>query len=168
VKKEDHLRKASGYIGLSMHEDALAEIESALALDRGDAGLFFLKGECLRELGRFADAVPAYGQSLDLGGSVLGNSVGLGWCLKRMGRLDDSIDVLQRAIESEGEVPLLCYNLACYFSLQARADAAIGLLERAVQLDPSFLSLVGEESDFDNVRNDPRFISLAKPTTGSP
>jgi len=166
LKKEDHLRKVSGYIGLSMYEDALAELDAAIALDEEDPGPFFLKAECLRELGRFEEAVSPYERSLGLGGAVVENSVGLGWCLKRTGRLDGAIEVLKRAIESEGEIPILCYNLACYFSLENKADASLRLLERAIERDEHFLSLVSEESDFDNIRREPGFISLAERRPG--
>ena len=167
MRKEDHLRKASGYIGLSMYEDAIEEIERAIAMDRDDPGLFYLKAECLRELGRFAEAVSPYERSLGLGGGVTENAVGLGWCLKRAGRLGGAIEVLKRAIESEGEVPILCYNLACYFSLEKKAEASLRLLERAIALDPQFLPLAREESDFDAIRNDPGFISLTGEGHGS-
>lgn len=162
MKKGNHLERASGYVGLSMYEDAVEEIEQAIALDENDPGLFFLKAECLRELGRFAEAVPPYRRALVLGGGVVENSVGLGWCLKRTGRLDGAIEVLKRAVETEGEVPILCYNLACYFSLKKRRAVSLRLLERAIELDERFRALAAGESDFDNIRDDPGFASLAE------
>ncbi len=160
MKKEDYLKKAWGYIELGMHEDFISEIEKAIALDPADPKLFFLKAECQRELKRFKEAIGAYNQSLSLGGRLIENSIGLGWCLKRTGQLDKAIDAISRALESEGEVPILCYNLACYFSLKNKADVSIKLLERASELDPSFLELAQGESDFEYIRNDPRFVSL--------
>ena len=160
MKKEDHLQKASGYIGLGMYEDCISELEKAIALDPRDAGPFHVKAECLRELKRYKEAIDAYDRSLGLGGSMLENSVGLGWCFKRTANLDKAIETLSRAIESEGEVPILCYNLACYFSLKNKADASLKLLETAIRLDPRFIELAGIESDFDNIRENPGFKTL--------
>jgi hypothetical protein len=52
------------------------------------------------------------------------------------------------------------FNLACCESLAGRTDAAIGHLRRAIEAWEPFRQLAAKDSDFDPIRDDPRFKEL--------
>jgi tetratricopeptide (TPR) repeat protein len=157
------LKEAEGYLELDLPEQALATLERA-----GEGGTFrghvlYLRGEALRALERYDEAVEALREAGDLTPSNVSNWLALGWCYKRTGRLDLAIDALQQAQDTEPEPPtaaLLLYNLACYWSLAGRKERALSSLARAFSIDAHYRDLVGSEPDFDAIRSDPDFREL--------
>ena len=87
--------------------------------------ILFLKGDALRSLESYQEAVPLLVDAVDLAPSNIHAWMALGWCYKRIGRLDEAIDSLERAHEVEPTEPLIDYNLACYYSLKGLKHRAI-------------------------------------------
>ena len=86
--------------------------------------------------------------------------------LAQAGRFDEAIALMQRDAESHPDHPALLYNLACYEALADRGDDALAHLARAVELSPRFREYAEQDSDFDALRDDPRFSEvLARPAT---
>lgn len=56
--------------------------------------------------------------------------------------------------------PAVLFNLACAESLLGRTDEAIEHLERSVKSDERFRELARNDTDFDAIREDPRFAAL--------
>lgn len=52
------------------------------------------------------------------------------------------------------------YNLACMKARTKQFDAAIGLLSRAIALYPALATVAGEDTDFDELREQPAFQIL--------
>ena len=50
--------------------------------------------------------------------------------------------------------------MACYWSLAGNCRWALDYLTRALEIDASYRDLVGNEQDFDPIRDDPRFQEL--------
>jgi hypothetical protein len=57
---------------------------------------------------------------------------------------------------------LLSYNLACYWSLAGNLDRCLQDLAVALNQQPELRALIADESDFDPVRDNPAFRSLAE------
>ena len=96
----------------------------------------------------------------NLFGSMSRVCLALGWCFKRIGNIEEAIRALERALRVEPGDAMLHYNLACYFSLARRRRRALDHLAQALEIDGNFRDLVGDESDFDPLRDDPQFQSL--------
>jgi tetratricopeptide (TPR) repeat protein len=63
----------------------------------------------------------------------------------------------------EGDFPRkagILFNIACNEALLGRTDAAIGHLREAIEADPQAAELARTDSDFDSIRDDPRFAEL--------
>jgi tetratricopeptide (TPR) repeat protein len=63
----------------------------------------------------------------------------------------------------EGDFPRkagILFNIACNEALLGRTDAAIGHLREAIEADPQAAELARIDSDFDSIRDDPRFAEL--------
>lgn len=160
IKTQRILREAEGYLELEMPRFAL---DVLLRID--DPGthhgrLLHLRGEALRALERYDEAIVSLGRAADLSPSDIHVWLALGWCHKRKGRLDLAIEALEHAQEVEPGEALIYYNLACYWSLAANKRHVLSLLSRALAIEPDYRDLIDGEPDFDPMRDDPDFQSL--------
>lgn len=55
------------------------------------------------------------------------------------------------------------YNLSCLYALQNKKDNALQYLDAAIQAGYTGYAHMQVDSDLDNIRNDPKFISLVQP-----
>jgi tetratricopeptide (TPR) repeat protein len=157
------LKEAEGYLELNLPEQALATLDRA-----GEGGTFrghvlYLRGEALRSLQRYPEALEALREAAELSPSNVHIWLALGWCYKRNGRIDLAIDSLEQAQYTDPEPPtaaLLLYNLACYWSLAGDKHQALSSLARAIAIDAHYRDMVGSEPDFDPLRSDPDFRQL--------
>lgn len=160
VRLQRILREVEGYLELGLARRALETLERIENPGTFKGKQLFLKGEALRSLQRYADALEPLERAADLMPSNVEVYVALGWCYKRTGRLDLAIKALERAQEAEPEEPLIHYNLACYWSLAGEKQRALEYLSQAFTMRPALKDLVGSESDFDSLRSDPDFLAL--------
>jgi tetratricopeptide (TPR) repeat protein len=73
---------------------------------------------------------------------------------------DKAHEALMKAHEEFPDDPTVLFNLACAESLLGRGDEALGHLERSIANDESFRELARTDTDFDPIRDDPRFQQL--------
>jgi len=125
VRLQRVLREAEGYLELSMPRQALSLLDRVEDPGTYRGHLLYLKGEALRALEQYQDAVPILVNAVDLAPSNIHAWMALGWCYKRTGRLDDAIDSLEKAHEVEPSEALIEYNLACYYSLKGIKQRAL-------------------------------------------
>jgi len=176
IRRQRILSEIEGYLELLMlFDDALAAskdnrhriaqraLNSFDRLSEGTrAGAIgqHLRGQALRALDRFADAVIPLRAAADLEPENLHIWLALGWCYKRCDRLDLAIESLQEALAAKPGTAILHYNLACYWSLAQNVEAALSHLATAFELDPDYKELVHKEHDFDPIRDNPDFRQL--------
>jgi hypothetical protein len=67
---------------------------------------------------------------------------------------------LENAAEIHANEGIVQFNLACYLSLAGKTARAIEHLKLAIALDPTYKKMMVTESDFDPIRDDPRFQAL--------
>jgi tetratricopeptide (TPR) repeat protein len=92
----------------------------------------------------------------------------VGFGLYRQGDVDGARAEIQAAVAERPDEWQGHFNLACLEALTGRNDAALSALERAAELDPETVArLAREDSDFDALRNDPRYLAVAgQPNAG--
>jgi hypothetical protein len=76
------------------------------------------------------------------------------------GEYDKAHETLMKALDEDPEDATVLFNLACAESLLGRTDDAIGHLRQSIANDESFRELARTDTDFDAVRDDPRFQEL--------
>jgi tetratricopeptide (TPR) repeat protein len=156
------LDEAEGYIMLDLPERALAILESRPAWGSVQFAASVLKGEALRRLGRWREALTALERAARIDPTHVSLAIALGWCYKRTHRLAQAIDALERSVREHPEEPLLHYNLACYWSLAGQIEPSIKALVRAVDLDRSLCDGLANEPDLAAVRAHPVYRRLAE------
>lgn len=161
IRRQQLVRQAEGYLELGMAEHALNVLARCGDPDSLPGQACYLRGEALRGLERYHEAVPSLSRAADLlPEKAVEVGLALGWCYKRVGRIDLAIQALERALDEEPNQALVHYNLACYYSLAGNKRQALMFLTRALSLDQQLRDLIADEADFDNVRNDPAFRAL--------
>lgn len=156
------LDEAEGYLMLELPEYALRILESRDEWPLMTFEASFLKGETLRALERYREALVELEVAAALRPDDIGVALAQGWCYKRTNRLAEAVDALERAAKHEPDNALIHYNLACYWSLAANPSRALSELAIALSLDPDLRGLIAEESDFDPLRGAPAFERLAR------
>jgi hypothetical protein len=66
-------------------------------------------------------------------------------------------EAIEAAIADRPEAWQGHFNAACFESLTGHKEAAIAHLKRAIELDPQAREAARKDSDFDAIRDDPRF-----------
>jgi len=139
----------------------------ALALLRGleqlgdpCGSLFYLKGQTLRTMERYEEAIEPLSLAGDEDPKNLCVWLALGWCYKRTARLDLAIESLEEALAVDPSAAIVYYNLACYWSLANNLQLALDYLAQAFDINPNYRDLVNDERDFDPIRNEPGFQAL--------
>jgi uncharacterized Ntn-hydrolase superfamily protein len=73
------------------------------------------------------------------------------------GKYAQGVKVLREALGRHGEEPVLLYDLACFESLAGDTEEALGHVARSLELDPQLRPGAAADSDFEALRQDPRF-----------
>jgi len=154
------LDEAEGYLMIGLPRRSLQILDSRRDWSTMPFEANLLRGEALRSLNRYREALKPLEIAANLRPSDKSVALALGWCYKRTNRLAQAIDALQRALLAHPDDALLHYNLACYWSLASNGSKAVDALTAALELDPDLRSLIAEESDFDQLRGNPEFDRL--------
>jgi tetratricopeptide (TPR) repeat protein len=160
IRREHKLRVAEGYLEIGLPRQALAELETLGESAQGDGRVGYMRGEALRELGRYEDAIGQLESAISILPDEIPPYLALAWCYKRTDRLPLAIESIEKAIRIDPGQGILHYNLACYWSLAARPRLSLRHLERALELDDRFRELAHDEPDFIALRDNPRFQEL--------
>lgn len=77
-------------------------------------------------------------------------------------RQQDGLVVDLRLVELRPQDPRVHYNLACRYALLHQSDAALRTLRRALELGYRDFRYIEQDSDWDQLRRDPRFQRLIR------
>jgi tetratricopeptide (TPR) repeat protein len=155
------LESAEGYMALGMHEDALVELDAALAQQPDCADAVSTRAFVLLHVRRYAEAEAWFAKLLALQPENTEGWIHLAYCRRRTQSLEAAVEALEHALHLQAAHPLANYNMACYRAVQGRHDEALRLLENAVRKDKAYGRLARDEEDFESIRRLPGFQSLA-------
>ncbi len=139
---------------------AIQELEGLPDRRRWRAEKAYLRGQALRTMERYAEAIEFLDEAAKLQPINMQIQLAMGWCYKRVNRLDLAIQALEQVIEAYPDEGIVHYNLACYWSLVGNKGLALQYLTQSFDLDPNYREMVAAESDFDGLRDDPDFQML--------
>jgi tetratricopeptide (TPR) repeat protein len=156
------LEEAEGYLMLEMPSYALGILESRDEWPSMPFEASFLKGEALRCLDRYREALVSLEVAASLRPEDVAVALAQGWCYKRTNRLAQAVDALERAAQHEPDNALIHYNLACYWSLAGNTSKALEELSIALRLKPEMRRLIPDEDDFHSLRGNSTFERLVR------
>ncbi len=80
-----------------------------------------------------------------------------------LGDTERALEFARKSLEIDPDDPMLLYNIACTYSLLHRTDEALDCLERAIDRGFGHREWIDHDSDFDSLRDHPRFKAIQKP-----
>ena len=110
--------------------------------------------------GNFLDAAAAYAIAAQADPDNPGIWFSLAYCLHAGGHLDEAIEAHKKAATYEPTRGIALYNLACAYSLTEQPDKAMEALHASRAAGFDLTEVIAEDSDLDNLREDPRFQQL--------
>ena len=146
---------------LNKHEEAIISCNNALKLNPNDEKSFGDLGILLKILGKNEEAIYNFDRALEFNSNnhEILNSRGI--ALSNLGRYEEAITSYDQAIQTNPNEPNAYYNKSCAYSIQNQVELALENLQKAIQLDSwKYRNMVNTDSDFDNLRHDPRFQAL--------
>ena len=159
-KVQKHIEYASGYLDLKMFDDALAEVDAALALEPNQPQAIAIKSAILWHTNRLDEAEPFIARLAALNPRDSGLWINLAYIRRRTQSLDAAVETLQHAFDANPRDALAHFNMACYRAMQHRTEEALEMLRNALHLDPKLRALARAEHDFDGLRGSPEFEKL--------
>ena len=176
AQRQKNILAAEGYLELATALDSACSLDLDLKKQLVDLALnslnqvtrpgghkpyiLFLKGQAHRIAKRPRLAITFFEQSHKIDDENLHTCLALAWCCKRTQQIDRAVEVMQTAVEMNSESCISHYNLACYCALNQRIDDALMHLSFALNLNPDYLARIAAESDFDSIRDNPRFADI--------
>ena len=110
----------------------------------------------------FEEAAEAFGKLTKLAPDQGGAWFNYGYCLHANGDLKKALEVHKKAAEYDQFAGIATYNIACAYSLMKKPDDAFEALNKAIELGFGDANQVEGDSDFDNIRDDDRYVKLMK------
>jgi predicted Zn-dependent protease len=149
---ERTLLAAQGYSELSMHDDALAELDSLPEEAAKTSQALELRAVILMQAKRWK---PALTISLELCRTEPEKTCGFihtAFCLHELGRTDEARDILLGGPEALRAEPTFHYNLACYECALGHLDLARMHLEKSFTLDKKMRDFAKSDPDLAALR----------------
>src|SRR5207249_11957143 len=131
---QKHIQYASGYLDLKMFDEALREVDAALALEPNQPQAIAMKSAVLWHLNRLNEAEPFVARLAEMNPRDAGIWINLAYIRRRTQSLDAAVKTLKRAFEANPADPLAHFNMACYRAVQHRTREALELLRSALDL----------------------------------
>jgi adenylate cyclase len=142
-------------------------LEQAQRLRPEDYQAPMLLPQIYRALGREDEVVSSAHEGLEIverhlrlnPDDVRALSLGAGR-LAALGEKDRAVEWIERAIALAPDEPNLLYNAACVFSLAGEKERSLKCLEEAVDMGLGIWKWMANDTDLNNVREDPRFRAV--------
>ena len=150
-------------------EEAISHYRDAWRVRPEDYQAIYLSVEVLVKLGRHEEALEVTRQSLKLADAhlELNPDDARAWylsaaALMRLGQREQAMERARRASTIDPEDPAVLYNVGCTYALAGSSEQALDHLERAIQNGFGQPEWVENDSDWDSVRDEPRFQALLR------
>jgi tetratricopeptide (TPR) repeat protein len=112
------------------------------------------------ESGKWEDAASSFRKLTEVEPKEGRNWQMLGYSLHAAGKLDEALAIHMKATEFKGVAGIAAYNVACVHSLKGDKDKAFEWLGKSVTLGFADPGQLAGDTDFDNLRKDPRWAEL--------
>lgn len=146
---------------LERYEEEIFAYQKALELDNSDYEVWYNKGMAFRQLGRYEEAVISFDKALKLNPNDDEVWYNRGNTLGDLSKYEDAITSLDKALQINPDKHEAYYSKACAYALKGHLELALINLGKAINFLPQqYSELAKINSDFDNIRHDPRFQAL--------
>ena len=166
-KPDDH--KAWNNRGIALknlgrHQEAIGSYDQALKIKPDEHEAWNNRGIALWYLGCNEEAIGSYDQALKIKPDKHEAWYNRGIALRHLGLYTEAIESYDQALKIKPDKYEAWYNKSRCYILQGNIEQAIENLEKAIHLNPvKCQDWAKNESDFDSIRKDERFVALIPP-----
>jgi tetratricopeptide (TPR) repeat protein len=146
---------AQGYSELSMHDEALAELDSLPKKSQSLPAVLETRVIVLMHAKRWEAALACSFQLCKADPDRPNAFIHAAFCLHELGRTAEARDTLLAGPAGLHRLPTFHYNLACYECQLGELDLARAHLQRSIQLDKTFRQLAKTDPDLQALRDHP-------------
>ncbi len=157
---EEFAASASAKQALGRYDEALAEYNKALELRPDYARALINRGIIYRHLKQYDKALADYNRTLELIPDSPSTLYNRGITYRHLERYEEALADYASALQLKPGYPRPLYNSACVLSLMGKSDESLSYLQKAIDADEKYRQMAADDSDFDNIRDDPRFRRL--------
>ncbi len=139
-------------------DGAISDFDEAIRIRPDYAHAYSSRGNARKDKGNLGEAMIDYYLALRFEPNDGSSRSSLTYVLRKLGRYpeaDEQEKLARPLIEKENE-----YNQACFESICGNKEEALKLLQIAIKKRPSRKQLACQDSDFENLHDDPRFKAL--------
>jgi TolB-like protein/Tfp pilus assembly protein PilF len=158
---------ARASVSQGLFERAAELYEKAIEVRPEDYQARLLLPQVYRTLGRAEDAKEAHRRGIDAARRHLELNPDdvralylCGGAMVEVGMHEEGLELVDRAVTIAPNETGLLYNVACIYATLGRSGEALDHLERAVAAGYNHKEWLENDSDFDSVRNHPRFRAV--------
>ncbi len=143
--------------------------EKAVEIDPEDRNTLGMLPQLYRSLGQNSKMLEANGRMLaaeerhlELNPDDLHSRLLTAFALLELGQRDEAFERAAGVLNSGTDDSMLLYNIACFYAVAGEAEESLRALEKSVDAGNTQADWWRQDSDLDNVRDDPRFEALLK------
>ncbi len=152
VSTATHLRYATGFIALGLHDDARAELAAVAPNDQETLPVLTLRAHVCAELEDWPTAA-ALGESLcQRAPANAGHWIQWAYAVRRHTGIPAAREILLTALGLHPQESILHFNLACYDAQLGNLPAARAHLRNACALDGACREMALADSDLESLK----------------
>lgn len=152
--------KGLALFNLGKYNEALSCLNEALQLNPEYLTALLAKGQVLVSLGRYDEALICLDAVLDKEWTNIDALISKGLALSKLSRHEEAIKCWDSIVQITRNSATGWYNKACFEARMGYTDAALESLYKAIQIDKHMALEAKQEEDFEELRNDARFVAL--------
>ncbi|MEI8349240.1 MAG: tetratricopeptide repeat protein [Candidatus Omnitrophota bacterium] len=134
---QDYLQRGRNYLIDKKYQDAIIQIQKALAINPQDAFAYVSLGEAYGALGNNKQAVEYFRKAMDIIPNYLEAYAGLGYVYIASGQQQEAVAVFQKATEINPKYAEGYRGLGYIYSRLGQYDPAITQYQKALKIDPN-------------------------------
>lgn len=135
-----HEQLAQAYLKRGDGEKARSHVERLLKRDSKSASYQYLAGRTYMKLSMWAEAVDAFGKSLDAEPGNIWAHNNLGYSALQIGETELAVTHLEHTLDLPGLKPYMLNNLGVAYERQARGPEAAAAFSYAIELQPGYVN----------------------------
>jgi tetratricopeptide (TPR) repeat protein len=167
TQRFDNYGKLSCFINFSYTYGLLKKFDNSrlfssksINLDPSERAYYLNKGASLSGFGRKEEAIVEYDKAIEINPQDALAYDGKGCPLFLLGRINEAIVSSTKSIRLDENYANAWYNRSVYYSHEDKIEVSLLDLQKALTVNKKYGYDALKDKDFDNVRNNPKFIGI--------
>lgn len=135
-ESQDYLQRGRNYLIDKKYQDAITQIQKALAINPRDAFAYVTLGEAYGALGNNQQAVEYFRKALEIIPNYMEAYAGLGYVYIASGQQQEAVAIFQKATEINPKYAEGYRGLGYVYSRLSQYDAALTQYQKALKINP--------------------------------